>query len=270
MSFQQQTAIITGGSSGIGKAIAKILVSQGFQLAIIARDHAKLILTQEKLKAIKKYPEQKILIYVADVSDRRQAEQAITSAITDLGTPDLLITSAGIVYSDYFEHLPIEVFEETMAVNYFGTLYCLKAVFNRMKQEQKGHIVLVSSGAGLMGIYGYSAYSPSKFAIRGLAESLRPELKLWGINLSVVYPPDTDTPQLEQENKTKPPETKAITGKAKTWSAEAVAQAIIQGIQQKSFVITPGLEMSLLAKLHSLFATQIHQYFDRTIAKVRN
>ncbi|NCS27673.1 MAG: SDR family oxidoreductase [Microcystis aeruginosa F13-15] len=268
MNFQQ--VIITGGSSGIGKAIAKLLVQEGSNLFLIARNAIKLDEAKLELELEKKYPEQKILTYAADVSDRLQIEQAMSYAINTMGVPDLLITSAGIAKPDYFQNLSIEVFERTMAVNYFGSLYCLMSVTKSMNKKGKGQIVLLSSGAGLMGFYGYSAYSPSKFAVRGLAESLRGELKLSNIYLSVVYPPDTNTPQLEEENKTKPPETKAITATAKIWSAEDVAQKILQGIKKKAFIITPGLEMSFLARFHSLLFEPLNFYFDRIVGQVRS
>ena len=139
-----------------------------------------------------------------------------------------------MAHPGYFEQIPLEVFEQTMMVNYFGSLYSIKAVLpNYGSQIRRGNIVLVSSGAGLIGIYGYSAYCPSKFALRGLAESLRGELKPKGIGITIVYPPDTDTPQLAAENKIKPPETKQITATAKTWSPQAVAQQILRGGRTK-------------------------------------
>jgi len=133
--------------------------------------------------------------------------------------------------------------------------------------QPNSHIVLVSSGAGLIGVYGYSAYSLSKFAVRGLAESLRGELKGLGVGISIIYPPDTDTPQLAEENKTKPPATKLITATAKVWSAEAVAKEIVKGIEKKPFAIAPGLELTILNKFHSLIAPGLNYYFDRLIAK---
>ncbi len=267
MNFQQKHIIITGGSSGIGKATAKLFAREGSQITIISRNIDKLTAAKQEIKAECVSSQQQVLIFSADVSDRLQVEQAIEIAMEENGTPDVLITSAGMAHPDYFQQLPLEIFERTMAVNYFGSLYCLKTVLPVMEKQKKGHIVMLSSGVGLIGIYGYSAYSPSKFAIRGLAESLRGELKQLGINISVVYPPDTDTPQLEQENKTKPPETKMITATAKTWSAEAVAQEIIKGIKNKSFTITPGLEMTVLAKFHSIIFTGINNYFDKIIIK---
>lgn len=268
MRFDNRHIIITGGSSGIGKATAKLLVSEGANVSIIARDRTKLEAAKAEIAAAKINPNRQIFSIAADVSNWRQIEAAIQTCIDSIGTPDILITSAGIAHPGYFQELPIEIFERTMAINYFGTLYSIKAALPSMEKQQKGHIVLISSGAGLIGIYGYTPYSPTKFALKGLAESLRGELKSLGIQISIVYPPDTDTPQLEAENKTKPPETKLITGTAKTWSAEAVAREIIKGIEKKSFMITPGSEMSVLGRFHSLLLPGLSWYFDRLVAKV--
>jgi 3-dehydrosphinganine reductase len=258
-------AIITGGSSGIGKAIAKLLVQSGSSISIIARTQTQLNSTKAELETFKTDPNQQILVISADVSEREQVENAIASAIIQLGIPDLLITSAAIAHPGYFVELPIAIFEQTMAINYFGTLYCIKAVLPSMIQQGKGHIVVISSGAGLIGLYGYTPYSPSKFAVRGLAESLRGELKTAGIYISIVYPPDTDTPQLAAENKTKPMETKLITQSAQILTADKVAFDILLGVKRKVFVITPGIEMSLLLRFHSLFAPILQWYFDRTL-----
>jgi 3-dehydrosphinganine reductase len=267
MNFQHQHAIVTGGSSGIGKATAKRLASQGASVSIIARIPEKLEAAKAEIEQVAVLPDQRVLALSADLSDRRQAEQAMQSAIAQLGAPDILITCAGIAHPGYFRELPIEVFEQTMAINYFGSLYCVRAALPAMEQQGKGHIVLVSSGAGLIGIYGYTPYSPSKFALRGLAESLRGELKPMGINVSIIYPPDTDTPQLAEENKTKPAETKAITAGAEMWSAEGIADEILKGIEKNSFAIAPGMELSIISKFHSLLSPGLNWYFDRIVAK---
>jgi 3-dehydrosphinganine reductase len=269
MNFNAQHIMITGGSSGIGKATAKLFAKAGANLTIIARNPNKLEAAQTEIEAVKLHSHQQVLTLTADVSQREQVETAIQIAIDKNGFPDILITSAGMAYPGYFQDIPIDIFEQTMAVNYFGSLYCIRAVIPVMQQQRRGQIVLLSSGAGLIGIYGYTAYSPSKFALRGLAESLRSELKPFGIGVSIVYPPDTDTPQLEAENRTKPPETRKITETAKTWTAEAVAMEIIKGIQQQKFAITPGFEITLLHRLHSILAPILNGYMDKIIRQIQ-
>jgi 3-dehydrosphinganine reductase len=268
MLIEHQHAIITGGSSGIGKAIALKLAQAGAHLSIIARTPSTLEAAKAELEAARSHPEQRVLALPADVACRAEVTGAIESAIAQLGPPDLLITSAGMAHPGHFRDLPLSVFEQTMATNYFGTLHSIKAVLPAMERRRKGHIVLISSGAGLVGLYGYTPYSPSKFALRGLAESLRGELKEWGIDVAIAYPPDTDTPQLAAENLTKPLATQRITATAKTWTAEAVADAIVRGVEQKAFEITPGLEMTLLAKLHSAIAPGVRWYCDRIVERV--
>lgn len=263
-------AIITGGSSGIGKATAKLLAQQGTNISLIARDRSKLETAQQEIEQVTINPEQQILIFVADVSLQPEIDAAIENAIAFLGAPSLLITSAGIAHPGYFTEIPIEVFEQTMAINYFGSLYAVRAILPSMEKEKTGNIVLISSGAGIIGIYGYTAYCPSKFALRGLAESLRGELKPKGIGVTIVYPPDTYTPQLIAENKIKPPETKKITATAKAWKAEAVAAEIIRGVTKGRFAIAPGTELTILNRLHSAILPLLNWYFDRIVKQVNN
>merc|ERR1712187_232741 len=100
--------------------------------------------------------------------------------------------------------------------------------------------------AGQAGMYGLSAYSASKFALRGLAESLRMELKPEGIHVGLVCPPDTDTPMLERETATKPQITKELSAEAGLWSADSVAMGILDGIKSRKFIIGFGVDGLML------------------------
>lgn len=259
-------AIVSGGSSGIGLAVAGRLAERGWRLSLVARDPAKLETARMQLVAA---GAPKIEIYSADVADAAAADEAVARAIAELGPPALLIASAGVVRPGRFDALPLESFERQMAVNYFGTLHLIKAVLPTMRQAGRGHLVLISSGAGLLGIQGYSAYAPTKFALRGLAESLRGELAPEGILVSIVYPPDTDTPQLAAEVALRPPETQRIAGSVRVLSAEAVAEAVMRGIRHRRFTIAPGWEMTLLAPLHSLIGPLLRRRFDALARQVR-
>ena len=117
------------------------------------------------------------------------------------GVPDLVINSAGIARPGEFEGVTLDDFDQMMAINFMGTVNVTHAILPAMLQRKSGHIVNISSLVGFLGMYGYTAYASSKFAIRGFTDSLRAEVKTKGIDLSIVFPTDTDTPQLAEENK---------------------------------------------------------------------
>jgi 3-dehydrosphinganine reductase len=264
-----QHAIITGGSSGIGKETAKLLARRGTNVTIIARRPEVLAAAAQEITegAVVRAP--RVLALSADVADRTAIDAAIARATAENGPCDLLITSAGVARPGYFHELDADLHERAMAVNYLGALYAVQAVAPEMRARRRGHVALVSSGLGIIGVIGYAAYSPTKFALRGLAEAVRGEFRADNVGVSIVYPPDTDTPQLAAEAAFKPPETAAITGGAKTWSAPDVAAAILKGIERRQFAITPGWEMTWLYRLHSVAMGPLNWYFDRVGARAR-
>jgi 3-dehydrosphinganine reductase len=262
-------AIISGGSSGIGLALARKLGASGHNLSLIARRESVLKEAASEIERHFVRSDQRVVIRAADVADAKAAEAAVAAAIAELGAPDLVVTSAGIAIPGYFEEVPTAVYERTMAVNYFGTLYVLRAALPSMRARRQGRVVMISSGAALTGIFGYAAYGPSKFAVRGLAETLVAELTSDNVGVSIAYPPDTHTPQLEEEEKTKPEETKLITSVAATWSADAVADAILAGIERGAFVITPGATLTLMRFMPGLVIPALRWYCDRLVARVR-
>lgn len=256
-------ALISGGSSGIGLAVASRLAQAGWRLSLIARRRVPL---EQAAARLLELGAGEVRHYAVDVAERGSVTDAIAQVVSVSGAPDLVLTSAGIARPDYFEALADLDFEQAMAINYFGTLNVLRAVLPAMRARRSGHVVLMSSGAGLVGIYGYAAYAPTKFAVRGLAEVLRAELREHGIGVSVVHPPDTDTPQLAEENLTKPAETRAIAGTAQVMSADVVARAILTGVRRRRFVIAPGLAMRALSLLHSVLGPLLRRHFDRLAA----
>ncbi len=266
--FQDQHVLITGGSSGIGLALTHQLAAAGARLTLVARDPAKLDVA--RIAIARAFPlSAAVVTATADVAVEAEVLAALQVAENTHGPVDLLITSAGIAHPGYFAEVPVNVFERSMAVNYFGTLYFLKAVVPAMRQRGRGRVVLISSGCGLYGLFGYSAYAPGKFALRGLAECLRTELKDTGVGVTIVYPPDTDTPQLTEENRAKPPETKALTASGGLWTADAVARMTLRAIRRGRFAVTPGLPTTALFWLGGLFAPLVHWCFDRTVRRAR-
>lgn len=260
--MQNRHVLITGGSSGIGLALARQSAAAGARVSLVARDPARLDAAVASITSASP-----VFTAPADVSVESEITGAIRAAEAVHGPVDILITSAGIARPGYFAELPSAVFERAMAVNFFGTLHAIKAVAPGMVARRRGSIAIISSGAGLVGLFGYTAYAPSKFALRGLAESLRAELKPAGVAVIIVYPPDTDTPQLAEENLTKPAETRALTAGAGLWTADAVARVTLKGIRNGRFSVTPGLPLTALSWFHSLCAPLLRRHFDRIAAR---
>jgi 3-dehydrosphinganine reductase len=173
-----------------------------------------------------------------------------------------VINSAGVTYPGYFQDLDLDIFHWQMDVNYFGTLYVIKYLINDMIDRGFGTIVNISSQASFTGIFGYSAYGPSKYAVRGLTDVLRSEMKPLGINVHIVFPPDTETPQLEFEKDLKPPETKAIAGASGVLSAEKVAEEIMNGVKKGKYVIIPGFEGKLIYRAIGILGNLIYPIVD--------
>lgn len=139
---------------------------------------------------------------------------------------DILINNAGGSSQAAFEELPADSFENQMRLNYFSAVDITRPWVERMKKTwiktDERRLVFVSSQAGLIGLYGYSAYSPAKFALRGFAEVLQSELKPFGVSVTIAYPPNTETEGFEEELKSMPKETLLISETAGRFSAEAV------------------------------------------------
>lgn len=256
---------ITGGSSGIGLAAARQLAASGRNVALFARDEKRLATAKQDVLSTNSNVTVKT--YAVDVSDRKAVLLAVEQAISDLGTPEIAIASAGIATPGLFTEQPLDLHEEHMAINYFGALYFTHALTKPMQDVGHGKIGLISSGAAFFGIYGYGAYAPSKFALRGLAEVLHVELEAKGIGITLCYPPDTDTPQLEAEKRTKPLATQKITEGGGLWSADAVAKALLDGIGKNQFIVAPGIQMRALNSLTSLIAPLLRWHQRRIIRK---
>ena len=204
-------AVITGGSSGIGLGLAKECAEAGVQnITLVARNKATLEKVQKELAA--KYPSSKFHIQSVDVSNYKAVQAAGKAIVIDGGPPTLLFNNAGITSIHAFQDVPITDFENLMNCNYLGTVYMTKVLLNDMPSGSC--VMMTSSMAGAVGIYGYTAYSPTKFAIRGFAESLQSEVRRDGISVSLAFPPDTDTPMFKEENKAKPKETFLISDAA--------------------------------------------------------
>ncbi|CAI5730533.1 unnamed protein product [Peronospora destructor] len=235
---------ITGGSSGLGLALAKKYAQQGAKVSIVARGVDKLEESKKAIEGSCKNTNANVFIQSCDVTDFASVQKAVDAANEFHGrVMDHVVCSAGFAAPGYFMDQDVSLNKKIMNVNYFGTLHAIKAALPAMVQRseevgQDGHIVLVSSGLGLISWIGYAQYAASKYALRGLAESLRNELKLYGIRVSIFYPGNIDSSGFLEENRTKPSETKTIEGVSEPVHPDKVAQSLINGVSDGQFSIT--------------------------------
>lgn len=263
-----KTALICGGSKGIGKETAKEFYRQGGSVCLLARDPQSLDQAKKEVEALRLQDDQSVFIIAGDASKFDEISPLITNYVEQEGVPDYLINAVGYAYPEYVQNLQIEDFERNMDVNYYGQLVPTMILIPYFMKQKNGHISFVSSMMGYMGIIGYASYAPTKFALVGLAEVLRHELAAYNISVSVLYPPDTDTPGFEQENETKPFETAALSETAKLYKPEVVAKYYLEGVSRNKFQIMFG-EGIWIWRLYRLFPKLVHGITDRDLRKAQ-
>lgn len=241
--LKNRHVFITGGSSGIGLALAHRAAAEGARVSILARSQAKL---EEAKQAIRLATGIDVATFSADVRDfdavRRAAEEA--------GPVDVLVVNQGVFVPGELAKQELEEVRFMIDVNLIGSFNMIKAFLPAMKartDRRPASIALMSSQAGQVGIYGYTAYSASKFGLRGLAEALQQEIIADDIHVSLVFPPDTDTPGLVEENKKRPPLTSIIAASSGAMKADEVAEKTLNGIKSGSFIVPCNFEGYLLA-----------------------
>ena len=265
--FDGSVVYVVGGSSGIGLAIAKQVAALGAHLTIFARRTDVLERAVAEIETARARPTQRAAYRALDVADHRQVAEIMPAVLAEHGVPSVLINCAGRAYPRRFEDISHAQFDETLRVNLGGSWNTTHAVLPAMKANGRGYIVNVASLAGLIGAFGYTDYCASKFALIGLSEALRSEVKRHGITVSVLCPPDTDTPGFVTENQTKPAETRAVLAHTTVMSADAVAQALLRGMRRRDFLIVPGIESQFAALMKRLFPSVVTWVMDRTIAQ---
>ncbi|MFS7990333.1 putative 3-dehydrosphinganine reductase [Helianthus anomalus] len=236
--IKSRHVFITGGSSGIGLALARQAAAEGARVTILARDINKL----EQAKAsIRASTGTEVDIVCADVLDFNAVKTAVESA----GVIDVLVCNHGVFFAYEVENMEMDMIENIIGVNLIGSFNMVKAALAGMKKRTDRRpvsIAFMSSQLGQVGIYGYSAYSASKFALRGFAEALQQEVIADDIHVSLIFPPETDTPALAEENKRRPPLTNIILGSSGSMKADEVAKKALNGIKSGSFFVHCNFE----------------------------
>lgn len=249
--FLDQVAIVTGASSGIGRATALALAKQGANLVLAARRQALLAQLAEEVRKLGR----QALIFPTDVSDQRRVESMIASALADMGRVDILVCSAGEYVRAPLDELSAAKIEHSLAVNFFGNVYPILAVLPHMRAQHHGHIVAVTSMDGKKGLPPDAPYVSAKFALTGFLEVLRQELHGSGVYVSNILPGRVDT---EMINYLRVPWVSAKI------APEVVAEAIVRAIlNRKPEVIVP-FQAALLHYLN-VFSPRLGDWLVRRL-----
>ncbi|RHY91648.1 hypothetical protein DYB35_003287, partial [Aphanomyces astaci] len=263
LNYRGKHVLVTGGSEGLGRAIALQLVAAGADVTIVGRRADALQRVVDEANTSNSPTRGRIFTQTADVTSPQAIKCAVGQAQASVGPIDILLPNAGKSIVGYMVEHPIQSFRDSMELNYFGTLNTVNAVLPTMVQRQEGCICFITSAAALASYVGFSAYSPTKYAVRGLADCLRNELSSSGISIHVAYPGSMDTPGFELEQLTKPTECKAIEASETLYKPEAVASSILKDLKHGVHNMYCGdIGISLLGVLSASMSPRCNPALD--------
>jgi short-subunit dehydrogenase len=244
-SLQNKVVVVTGGSSGIGKALVDAAIKRGAKVAVCARN-------LDKLQGIFQASDN-LFCFRADVSKEEDCKNFIQAVLQKWGSIDVLINNAGISMRALFEDVDLAVIRELMDVNFWGAVYSTKYALPAIK-KQKGVIIAISSIAGYRGLPARTGYSASKFAMQGFFESLRTELLRTGVHVMWVSPGFTSS-NIRNVARSSDGTAQAETplDESKLMTAETCAGIILDGIQHRKRNIIMTTQGKLTVWLNRLF-----------------
>jgi NADP-dependent 3-hydroxy acid dehydrogenase YdfG len=247
--FQDKVVIVTGASSGIGRATALALARQGSWVALAARREAALLTLANEIEK----PGGKALALPMDVTQREQADHMVQDVLARWGRVDILISNAGqYIQSPILDLDPADL-QRSLNVNYFGGVYCIKAVLPHMLAQKSGHIVAVTSMDGKVGLPADAPYVSAKFALTGFLEVLRQEVSDHGIAVTNVLPGRVDTVMIEHLN---------FSWVSPKISPESVASSITHAIRKRKPIVIVPPQAKLLYYIN-VFAPKLSDKLSR-------
>jgi NAD(P)-dependent dehydrogenase (short-subunit alcohol dehydrogenase family) len=245
-----KTIYITGAASGMGLIAGRMLALLGANIVVLDLNPAEAAL--HEIESARRSPDQRVTGYRINIADRDVVISTVGRAITEAGAPDILINMAGIGGAAELIDMKFEVFDRVIQINLYGSRNIVEAVLPSMLARGSGKIVLVGSMGGIVPVYGYTAYGASKFAVVGLAQCLRYELKPRGISVACFCPGEVETPGLAAERKTLPPASAALKKIGGTMPVEAAVAGLVKGIGRDEFMIIPGWKVKFTYWMHRL------------------
>ncbi len=258
--MKDKVAIITGASSGIGKALAFELAKQGCNLSLAARRYNKL--EEIKTKILKKYHVD-IIIHETDVSHEDQCKVLVNKTVEYYKKIDILINNAGISMRALFEDVDLDVIRKLMDINFYGTVFCTKYALPYIMQS-KGSITGITSIAGFHGLPARSGYSASKFAMHGFLETIRIENLRNGVHVLIAAPGFVQSNvRVSALTANGTPQGKSPRNENRMMTSEQAARKIVKGIKHRR----RNIILSAKGKLSVLFQRILPHLLDRLFYK---
>ncbi|KAJ3762051.1 oxidoreductase [Lentinula raphanica] len=239
-----QFCYVTGGSSGLGLALAVALTGRGAHVTIVARNEERLAKALAEIETNRENPNQILRSYSYSLTDPEASQAALEAASEDHDHkyPDAVFLCAGAATPGFFVEEDAKSMQKGMDNTYWIQAYTALAYAKHLARKQtQGKLVFTSSLLGYMSLIGYSTYAPGKHALRGLAETLRSELILYNSSVHIMFPGNIDSPGYEEENRTKPKITLEIESTDRPTAPDVLAKELIDGVRRGDFHIAPDM-----------------------------
>lgn len=240
--IEDRVAVVTGAGSGIGQAVCLELARRGADIALVDIDEAKLLEVKTAVEAMGRNAS----LHIVDVSSKEQMAALPEQVIAELGAVHILVNNAGVSVNLPFEQQDVADLEWISGINYWGVMYGCKYFLPYLQKADEAHIVNMSSLAGLTGMKGQSSYAATKFAVRGLSESLYVELANSSVGITCVHPGAVATNILAAARMDPTHKEKMLKMFHMAMPPEKAARLIVKAIEKKRFKLVFCVESRLL------------------------
>ena len=245
-------AVVTGASSGIGRALAAALAHRGAQVGLLARSLRELEALADALPGLH-------VALPCDVGDAAAVQAATDRFVAEAGRVDLVVANAGLTHYRPVAEQPLAEIEQMTRVNWLGTVHTVHAALPHLLGARRGHIVVVSSGAGLRSFPGAAAYGATKAAQRGFSTALRHELHGTGVSVTTVYPGEIATALHDHEHERMP----AWYQSGSARPATTLAAKIVKAVERDRRELYYPPEVRLLSAVNGLSPTLADRMLHR-------
>jgi NAD(P)-dependent dehydrogenase (short-subunit alcohol dehydrogenase family) len=259
--FEKKISIVTGGASGIGKALCEALAEKGSTVIVADLNFNGAKEVAEAIQSKGRYAD----VVSLNVADLEEVQSLMNHTAKTYGKIDFLFNSAGIAIGGETWRMDIRRWQKIVDINLWGTIYTSTEAYKHMIKQRSGHIINVASGAGLFPTPMRTPYSTTKYGAVGFSVSLRPEAAAYGIKVSVVCPGPVQTPILETSEIVGAMESlkKELKNKNNWMAPERAAQVILKGVKKNKAIIPVTAIAAFFWKFYSFFPG----IYDRIFAK---